>query len=269
VRGLSRSSLAAVEERFNAVAASADLVRLAEELFAVANLFDREHGLRRSLSDPARPAAQKAQIARILLEGKIGEAALETTVAAVEARWARQGDLADSLERLGVVAAATAAESDGRLDDVENALFLFGRIVEANPQLRRVLVDVGVPADRKRELLGTLLADKVAPAALVLITQVVAHPRGRSLDAGLEQFGHLVAELRQRLVAVVRSAVALSEEQRRRMAAWLSSSYGRDVHLNVEVDPRVVGGFSIRIGDDLIDATVAGRIEEVRRRLVG
>ena len=95
------------------------------------------------------------------------------------------------------------------------------------------------------------------------------HPRGRSLEAGLEEFGRLVAEQRQRLVAVVRSAVPLTEEQKQRLAAWLRATYGRDVHLNVEVDPEVIGGFSVRIGDEVIDTTIVGRIEEVRRRLAG
>ncbi|GAA3117978.1 F0F1 ATP synthase subunit delta [Streptosporangium carneum] len=269
MRGLSRASLAEVEERFNAVAGSADLGSLADELFAVADLFDREHGLRRSLSDPARPATQKAQVVRGLLEGKVSNAALETVVTAVSVKWSGSGDLADALERLGVVAAAAEAEAQSKLDDVEDELFRFGRIVASNVELHRVLADPAVPAQAKRELLGSLIDGKVAAPTLRLVTQLVVHPRGRSLDRGLDEFGNLVAAQRQRLVAVVRSAVELSEEQKRRLATWLRTSYGRDVHLNVEVDPRVLGGFSVRIGDDLIDTTIAGRIEEVRRRLAG
>ncbi|WP_329090977.1 MULTISPECIES: F0F1 ATP synthase subunit delta [unclassified Streptosporangium] len=269
MRGLSRASLAEVEERFNAVAGSADLGTLADELFSVADLLDREHGLRRNLSDPARPAAQKAQIVRVLLEGKISDAAVETVVAAVSAKWARSRDLADALERLGVIAAAAEAEAQSRLDDVEDELFRFGRIVASNLELYRTLTAPAVLERAKRELLSSLLAEKVAPTTLRLVTQLVLHPRGRSLESGLEEFGRLVAAQRQRLVAVVRSAVVLSEGQKQRLATWLRTSYGRDVHLNVEVDPRVLGGFSVRIGDDLIDTTIAGRIEEVRRRLAG
>ncbi|MFB9893049.1 F0F1 ATP synthase subunit delta [Planobispora takensis] len=269
MRGLSRTSLAEVEERFNAVAGSADLGTLADQLFAIADLFDREHGLRRNLSDASRPAEQKTQIVRVLLEGKVGTAALETAVAAVSAKWSRSGDLADALERLGVVAASAEAEAQSRLDDVEDELFRFGRIAAANLDLHRTLSDAALPAQAKQELLDSLLTGKVAPTTLRLIRQLVAHPRGRSLEGGLEEFGSLVAAQRQRLVAVVRSAVALSEEQKQRLAAWLRTSYGHDVHLNVEVDPRVIGGFSVRIGDDLIDTTIAGRIEEVRRRLAG
>ncbi|MBB2909933.1 F-type H+-transporting ATPase subunit delta [Streptosporangium becharense] len=269
MKGLSRASLAEVEERFNAVAGSADLGTLADELFAIADLLDREHGLRRSLSDPARPAGQKAQVVQVLLEGKVSVAALETAVAAVSAKWTRGGDLADALERLGVVAAAAEAEAQSRLDDVEDELFRFGRIAASNLDLSRALTNPASPEAAKRELLVSLLTGKVAPTTLRLVTQVVLHPRGRSLENGLTDFGQLVAAQRQRLVAVVRSAIALSEVQKQRLAAWLRTSYGRDVHLNVEVDPQVIGGFSVRIGDDLIDTTIAGRIEEVRRRLAG
>ncbi|MEV6032390.1 F0F1 ATP synthase subunit delta [Nonomuraea sp. NPDC052116] len=269
MRGLSRTSLAEVEERFNAVAGSADLGTLSDELFAIADLLDREHGLRRALSDPARPGEQKAATVRALLAGKVSEAAIATTEAAVSVRWSRAGDLADAIERLGVVAAAAEAESQSRLDDVEDELFRFGRIVAANPDLRRALADQAAPEAGKVQLLGDLIGRKVAPTSLRLLKQVAVHPRGRSLESGLEEFIQLVAQQRQRLVAVVRSAVELTEAQKQRLTAWLSASYGRDVHLNVEVDKRVLGGFSVRIGDEIIDTTIVGRIEEVRRRLAG
>ncbi|WP_113701055.1 F0F1 ATP synthase subunit delta [Nonomuraea lactucae] len=269
MRGLSRSSLREVEERFNAVAGSADLGTLSDELFAIADLLDREHGLRRALSDPARLAELKARTVRALLEGKVSEATIATAEAAVSARWSRAGDLPDVLERLGVVAAAAEAESQGTLDEVEDELFRFSRVIAANADLRRALSDPAVPEEAKRQLLRDLLGGKVAPTSLRLITQVAVHSRGRSLETGLEEFGQLVAQQRQRFVAVVRSAVELTEQQKQRLATWLRTSYGRDVHLNVEVDPRVLGGFSVRIGDEIIDTTIVGRIEEVRRRLAG
>lgn len=269
MRGLSRTARAEVEQRFNAVAASADLGALADELFAVADLFDREHGLRRNLSDPARPAEQKAEAIRALLASRIGETALEVTVAAVQAKWSKASDLPDTLERVGVMAAAAEAESAGRIDDVEDELFRFGRILAAHPELRRALADTAVPTERKRQLLAALLDGKVAPSTLRLVTQLVAHPRGRSLETALEEYGRIVAQVRERLVGTVRSAVPLGEQQKQRLAAWLRAIYGREVRLNVEVDPKVLGGFSVKIGDDYIDATIAGRIADVRRRLAG
>jgi F-type H+-transporting ATPase subunit delta len=270
MRGVSRASLAEVEERFNLAAGSAaEFGTLAEELFAVADLFDREHGLRRTLSDATRPAAQKEQAIRVLLEGKVSAAALETAAAAVAAKWSRARDLPDALERFGVIAAVAEAEGQGRLDELDDELFRFGRIVQANPELHWTLSDQSIPADRKRALLDELLRGRVTSATLRLIVQLAVHPRGRSLEKGLEEFGRLVAQQRQRLVAVVRSAVPLSDAQRERLTAWLRATYGRDIHLNSEVDPKVLGGFSVRIGDEIIDTTIVGRIEEVRRRLAG
>ena len=156
-----------------------------------------------------------------------------------------------------------------RLDDLDDELFRFGRIVQANPELHWTLSDTSIPGDRKRALLEELLSGRVTPATLRLIAQLAVHPRGRSLEKGLEEFGRLVAQQRQRLVAVVRTAVPLSDAQRERLTAWLSATYGRDIHLNSEVDPKVLGGFSVRVGDEIIDTTIVGRIEEVRRRLAG
>jgi F-type H+-transporting ATPase subunit delta len=95
----------------------------------------------------------------------------------------------------------------------------------------------------------------------------VIYPRGRSLEASLDEYGRLAAAWRERLIAVVRVATGLTEDQRGRLAAALSQTYGHDVHLNVVVDPRVMGGMSVEIGDELIDGSVASRLAGLRQRL--
>jgi F-type H+-transporting ATPase subunit delta len=96
---------------------------------------------------------------------------------------------------------------------------------------------------------------------------MVAHPRGRSLTVALDLCAGIAARHRQQLVALVRTAVDLSAGQRRRLAQALTASYGHDVHLDVVVDPSVVGGISVQIGDELIDGTAASRLAAVRRKL--
>jgi F-type H+-transporting ATPase subunit delta len=91
--------------------------------------------------------------------------------------------------------------------------------------------------------------------------------RGRTLDASLEEYARLAAERRERLVAEVHVAIALTDVQRRRLAAALAASYGRDVHLNIVLDPKVIGGMSIQIAEERIDGTVASRLAGLRRRL--
>ena len=269
MRGVSRASFAELSERLSAehITSATVASRLASELFAVVGLLDAEHGLRRALSDPGKPAAEKGAVAAALLHGKISERAEALVVAAAEARWAATGDLPDAIEQLAIEAMVLAAEAENGLDELEDGLFRFGRVVAANPDLRAALADPSLPERGKRELLGTLLEGKVTPVTLTLINQMVAHPRGRSLTAALDLCADIAARRRQQLIAVVRSAVELSASQRRRLAEALAASYGHDVHLDVVIDPSVVGGLSVQIGDELIDGTAASRLAAVRRRL--
>ena len=140
-------------------------------------------------------------------------------------------------------------------------------MVSAQPELRTALSNPYFPAQRKRELLDALLGGKVTEPTMRLITQAVLQARGRTLDASLEEFARLAAERRERLVAEVHVAIALTAGQRRRLAAALAASYGHDVHLNIVLDPKVIGGMSVQIAGERIDGTMASRLAGLRRRL--
>ena len=186
MRGASRASFADLTERLAAedISSAAVATRLADELFAVVGLLDTEHALRRALADPGKPAAEKGAIAGALLGGKVTRRTEALVVAAAEAHWASSGDMADAIEQLAIEAMVLAAEADGALDDLEDELFRFGRVVAGQPDLRAALADPALPAERKQALLNALLDGKVTPVALRLISQMVLHPRGRSLDRG-------------------------------------------------------------------------------------
>ena len=270
MRGASRASLSAAKERLAEALAGGDAAQatqVGEELFAVASLLDGEPGLRRSLSDPSRDRAARTGLAEALLAGKISDPSLELVKLLAGVRWSEPGDLADAAEELAVLAVAEAADCEGKLDDLEDELFRFGRIVQGSPDLRSALSNQFVPAEGRRSVVTELVAGKVIEPALRLITQAAAHPRGRSLDAALEAYANLAAELRERLVAEVHVAVPLTDDQRGRLAAALVAAYGHDVHLNVVLDPEVLGGMSVRIGDELINGSVASRLAELRRDL--
>jgi F-type H+-transporting ATPase subunit delta len=271
VRGASRASFADLEERLAAEEISSATVatRLGDELFAVVGLLDTEHGLRRALSDPGKPAEEKGAIVRALLHGKVSQRAEALVAAAAESRWATPGNMVDALEQLAIEAMVLAADADDALDDLEDGLFRFGRVVAAQPDLRAALDSTWLPAERKRELLAALLRGQVTPVTLRLITQMVTHPRGRPLPVALDMCANIAARHREQVIAVVRSAVDLTQAQRSRLAGALAASYGHQVHLNVVIDPSVVGGISVRIGDELIDGTVASQLAGVRRKLAG
>jgi F-type H+-transporting ATPase subunit delta len=271
MKGASRASLAEAGDQLEATAAAGKgaAATTGDELFAVAHLLDAEHGLRRTLTDPARDAEAKAGLIRSLLAGKVSAATLDVVASLAAARWSASRDLADAAEELGVRALAMAAEEAGQLDDLEDDLFRFGRVVAAQSELRFALSDPYLPAGRKQEVLDALLEGKVGPAAKRLITEASIHPRGRSLEASLDAFAKLAAERRQRLVAEVRVASTLSKQQQDRLTAALAALYGHQVHLNIVLDPQVVGGMSVRVGGEIIDASVTSRLADLRRRLAG
>ena len=240
-----------------------------DELFSVLNLLDREHSLRRALSDPSKPADEKGAIVVALLHGRVTPATEEIVAATARAHWASPGDMTDALEQLAVEAFAIAAEENGQLDDLEDELFRFGRVVASEPELRAALTEPALPPEGKRGLLDALLGGKVTPVALRLITEMSLHPRGRSLVTSLETCTRIAAERRRRLIAVVRAAVEPTAQQRRRLADALAAIYGHEVYINVVIDPAVIGGMTIQVGDELIDASVVSRLVAVRRKLAG
>jgi len=268
MRGISRASLAGLEERLAPLTASAQAaMALGNDLFIVAGSLARQPVLRRALTDPSRPAEARSAVAASLLAGRVSEPAAGLVAAAAAERWSAAGDLAEAIEQLAAEAIVAAADAEGRLDELEDELFRFGRVVAREPELRIALTNPFVSADAKRELLGGLLAGKVTPEALRLIMEAAISPLGRSLDVSLEHYAQLAARRRERLVAEVRVAVALTDRQRQRLAATLARTYGHQVHLNVVLDPKVTGGMTVRVGDELIDGSVASRLAEARRRL--
>ncbi|MEU8132204.1 F0F1 ATP synthase subunit delta [Streptodolium elevatio] len=270
MQGASRDSIAAARERLDALAQStgADMPVLAEDLHSVVLLLDRTVVLRRVLTDPARSGESRAAFLAQLLDGQIGGETADLLGGLVRARWSRPRDLVDAIDELSIEAELIGADRDGSLDDLEDELFRFGRIVAGQRELRSTLADPSITDGRKAELVSGLLEGRVRPVTRRLVTRLVAHPRSRSLEAGLEAYARLAAERRRRVVALVTVALPLTEEQNTRLAAALGRIYGRQVHLNVEIDAEVIGGVRVQIGDDVIDGTVATRLEEAGRRLV-
>ena len=274
MRGISRTSLAEVTRRLDEnVLASAGTassgVSLGSELFEVVALLANEHSLRRWLADQATPAEAKSTLIGQLLETRFSPSAVMVASDVVSAKWSGARDLVDAMERMAVYVTVAGLQSASALDELEDELFRFQRIVVAEPELRDALTRDGAAPELRLSLVEDLLSGKVNPATLTLIGEAVTRPRGRTLEQALDNYGQLVAERAKRYVAVVRSAVALSENQQSRLGTALSRAYGRDIHLNIEVTSEVVGGLSVQVGDEVIDGTIAGRIAEVQRRLAG
>jgi F-type H+-transporting ATPase subunit delta len=159
------------------------------------------------------------------------------------------------------------ARAEGHLDEVEDELFRFARVLEASDELRTTLTDQALPAEKRQAIVEDLLGDKATPATVNLVALVVGAGRARDLPKIIERLVERAAAERQQVVAEVRSAIPLDDDQRRRLADALSRSTGRQVEVKVIVDPTVIGGLVTRIGDTVIDGTVRHRLEQLREAL--
>lgn len=272
MQGSSRRSLATLQESLEERRAAAESTRLAgvgADLLSVAGLLTREIRLRNALADPASEVERRTGIVERLLAGQLGEDALALVREAAAQRWSRSGELVDALEVLAAQALFSVAEDEERLDAIEDELFRFGRTVINEPALRTILTDPAVAAQHKVALLDDLVEGKVDPTTRSLLAHVVSFPRGRRLEDAIEDLVGLAAQRRSRVLAEVRAAVELTPDQHQRMAAALARIYGRDVSLQVEVDPTVIGGAVVTIGDEIIDGSILHRLEQARRQVAG
>lgn len=268
LRGASRASLVKLREQLDRIVGDADAATVGDELFSVVDLLDGQPALRRALTDPARSGADRLSLAVGLLLDKMSTEATGITGLAVSLSWARTRDLSDSLETAAVLVAVTDADRRGQLDAVEDQLFAFGAAIEESPSLASALSDPAAPSDAKVGLVGDLLAG-ADPASISLAKRAVSAPRAGTLSETVGDFARIAADLRRRLVATVRTAVALDDVQRDRLRSALGRQYGREIHLNVVIEPEVVGGMSVTVGDDLIDGTLRTRVTEATRLLAG
>lgn len=266
MQGASRKSLAGLRDR---LPTDGDLGQLSEQLYSVVSLLTVQASLRRALSDPSASDVAKVGAVDALFEERLQPHALELLREAVQSRWSQPRDLLDSLEELAVDAALGAAEAAGELDEVEDELFRFERILDAEPDLREALTNRSLHAETKRGLLHTLLDGKVASVTFALLERAVLEPRGRTIEHALRDLSNLAAQRRDRLIAHVATAVELTGDEERDLVAALGRAFDNDVRVQVIVDPSLIGGLTVRIGDEIIDASVARQLDEARRKLTG
>lgn len=267
MRGASAGSVAGLTEDLRKAAST--LTRsatVADDLFMVARTFRAEGALRRFATDGSIDSEAKTGLVRQIFDGKIDDATLKVVASAVGRRWTASRDLADALEHLGVVAHVTS--SGANAERLADELFGFAQAVKDHPELRDALADPARSVEDKRGLLRTLLDGKALPATIALAEQSLVGSY-RTVSVALTEFQRVAAEVAGRGVATVRVARPLPDAEVQRLSDVLSRQYGRPVHINLLVDPSVMGGVRVEIGDDVIDGTVSSRLDDARRRLAG
>lgn len=269
LRGASAEALAELTEQVGSATAAAtltDQAALGEQLFGVVGVLRGDAALRRALTDNSVEGESKAALAKAVFGPAVGDAAASIVADAASRRWTSTRDLADSLERLAVIVTVRSAGAKGQ--QVGDELFAVRRLLEANPELRSVLSDqTRSPEDRGALVVG-LMSDQVQTATVTLVSQAISRGQG-SVDAALVEFLDVAAAALEETVVTVTTARELSAADQKRLADALSKQYGTTVQLHLVLDPGLIGGLRVEIGDDVIDGSVSNRLDDARRRIAG
>jgi F-type H+-transporting ATPase subunit delta len=273
MRSASRLALDAVLKRFGEVAKDLDdrgLSTLADELASVAALLDREAVVTRYLTLPAEDAEPRVRLIERLVSDKVGEPALDILKTAVSQRWSADGDLVDAVELVLRHALLTRAEHADAVDEVEDQLFWFSRILDAQPRLSILLGDYEAPSESRVKLLRNVLgtsSTKVNPIAVDLLAKTVELLRGQPAEDAVLELAEVAVARRGEVIAHVKAAVDLTDAQQERLTQVLSRIYGHPVKVQMQIDPELLGGLAISVGDEVIDGTLSSRLATAQTQL--
>jgi F-type H+-transporting ATPase subunit delta len=251
-------------------AASGVSLSTGEQLLSAGRAIEGSAQLRAVLSDPAVETSRKsALIAEIF--GTLDPVAATLLGEIAESRWSNQDELLDGIEEVGIraIASSAAAGAAGNDAGIEAELFAFSRAVSSDPELELAVGSkLSDPAGRVA-LVESLLAGKASAATVSIIKHLVQSPRGRRIGGLVAHAADIVADAAGSVVATVTAAQQPTDAQLERLVASLATQYGRAPRVNLIIDPDLVGGLRVQLGDEVIDGSLATRLAELRLRLAG
>lgn len=239
----------------------------AAELFAVVDLLDDSVTLRRSLSDPSASEASRAGLSERIFSGKVQPSTLAVLRAFAAEGFPSGAAFAAALERQAVRLALKAARAAGELDQTTAELFQVQSLVRDTPELAVSLRSPTYATADKRKLLDRLFAGQISAASRAVIARAV-RPRSGAFVPAIQEYLEMAASIAGLTIARVSVARPLDQQRTARLKAALEASTGKTLSLQVHVDPSIIGGINVTIGDDVIESTVAARLEDARRQLV-
>jgi F-type H+-transporting ATPase subunit delta len=237
---------------------------LGDELLAAARAIGSSRQLTALLADPTVDASGRGGLVRRLFGKRFDKRTVQLLEQMTSSRWSEPEDFVDAVEQLGIRALALHdAEAP-----VDTELFTVQRAMSGDPDLELALGNTASPPEARVALVDRLLTD-ATPATLAIVRHLVQLPRGRRPMEALQRAERIVAEARGRSVATAQVAKPLTDEQVQALEDRLSSAYNRKIVVNQVLEPRLVGGLRITIGDDVIDGTVRSRLDDLRQRIAG
>ena len=270
LRAASRESVAQMVRQLDGVVADLDvdqLTGMASDLASVVKMLRKEPLLARHVSDPSSDTGARAQLVERLLSGKVSDAALEVLKTAASQRWSSTSDLIYGIQHIASLALLVRAERDGQIEDVEDQLFRFSRILDTEPRLITLLSEYTAPAEGRIALLTNVLHGRASRNAADLLRQTVDLLHGERADEAVRELATLAVSRRGEVVAHVRAAGELSEAQSNRLTELLTRIYGHPVSIQLDLDPGLIGGLTITVGDEVIDGSLASKLASAENHL--
>ncbi|CAN2179599.1 AtpH F0F1-type ATP synthase, delta subunit (mitochondrial oligomycin sensitivity protein) [Candidatus Nanopelagicaceae bacterium] len=269
--GSSRQSLEIARTKLDAAVKGANapaVSDLSSELFFAVGVLTSNVTLRRAITDPAREGAAKQALIKDLFGSKFSALSISLLGDMTQLRWSSTSDLINALEQIAIEAQASAANLENQLDVVEDEFFATAQAVADSYELRKAFIGTA-PAEAKSALIKELLSKNASESTVKLTTALVSNLRGRSIESAFADFMWALAARRNRVIALVRVAADITPQQRERLSAALTKQVGQPVRVNVEIDPTVLGGVSVKFADEIVDGSISNRLASAGRALVG
>ena len=267
--GSSRASLVAARIALDAAVKGVDAKTastLSSELFFITDVLGSNISVRRALTDPSRDAKSKSVFVKDLLASKVGAPALGLLTEISALRWSGAKDLVQVIEQLAIEAEASAANISGELDRVEEEIFVVFNAITNSSELRKAFKSDAVQAKSK---LAQEILKNASTSTSKLLTQMVNSWHGRSIEATFADYQWALAARRNRVIALVKVAAPINQHQQTRLVTALTSKVGQPVRINIEIDPHVIGGVSVKFADEIVDGSISNRLAGAARALAG
>ena len=249
-------------------ATAEDAWRIGNELFSVTNVLDRNIRLERALTDPSRPVEDKVALLNKLVGDQAHEMTMEILTDLVGRRWSRVSDIANAVEDFGVDGMMYYADATDATLQVSIELAELHSALLNLPVIRSGLSSDHAPAEARIKLLYALVGNKdLNKVTMRLAEHAACNPRRRRYLSTIHWLINKFSRHMGESMVTVTTAAPLNPEQIDKLIAVYSKRLGRPVHINSNVDPTVIGGMRIEIGDEVTDNTVVAQLQQLQRRV--
>ena len=245
-----------------------DAWRIGNELFTITKVLDDSIQLERALTDPSRPVADKVAVLKELLGDNAHPMTMEIMTDLVSRRWSRARDIANAVEDFGVDAMMYYADATDATLQVSIELSELHSALPNLPVVRAKLYDYQATSEARVKLFREVFSGKTLnKVTMRLAEHATCNLRRRRY---LETIQWLINKFSRHMgesMVTVTTATPLKKEQIKRLVEVYSAKVGRQVHINSVVDPTVLGGMRIQVGDEVTDNTVVAQLQNLHRKV--